>query len=118
MFDDMRREAAAFIELLTHLGFPFVRAVADATIAFLEADKQALRRLLPQLEGLVRGPGNTASLISTFYIYLGEIDKGFEWLERSFSRGEDISSIKYDPDFDGIRTDPRYFELLKRLGLD
>jgi len=118
MFDAMRREVAAFFELLTRLGFPFVRAVADATIAFLEADKQTLRRLLPQLKGLVGEPGNTASLIATFYFYLGEMDKGFEWLERSFSRGEDISSIKYDSDFDGIRTDPRYFDLLKRLGLD
>jgi len=117
MFDDMRREEAAFIELLTHLGFPFVRSVADASIAFLEADKQTLRRLLPQLEGLVRGPGNTASMIATFHFYLGETDKGFEWLERSFSRGEDINSIKYDPDFDGIRTDPRYLDLMKRLGL-
>ncbi|MGD0396132.1 MAG: tetratricopeptide repeat protein [Nitrososphaerales archaeon] len=118
MFDDMRREAAAFMELLTHLGFPFVRTVADATIAFFEDDRQTLRGLLPQLEGLVLGPGNAASLIATYYFYLGEIDKGFEWLERSFSRGEDISSIKYDSDFDGIRTDPRYFELLKRLGLE
>lgn len=117
MFDDMRREAAAFMELLTRLGFPFVRAVADATIAFLEDDRQTLRRLLPQLEGLVRGPV-TPSLIAPFYFYLGETDKGFEWLERSFSRGEDLSSIKYDPDFDGIRTEPRYLDLLKRLGLD
>ena len=119
MFDDMRREAAAVIELLARSGFPFasVRAVADANIAFLEGDRQTLRRLLPQLEDPVLGPLISASLIAAFYFYLGERDKGFEWLERSFSRGEDLSSIKYDPDFDGIRTDPRYLDLLKRLGL-
>jgi adenylate cyclase len=117
MFDDMRREAATFLELLTRVRFPYWKPVADATIAFLEDDRQTLTRLLPQLEGLARGPGNTASLIATFYFYLGETDKGFEWLEGSFSRGEDISNIKYDPDFDGIRTDPRYLDLLKRLGL-
>jgi hypothetical protein len=92
--------------------------VADATIALFEDDRQTLRRLLPQVEDLVEGPGNTASLIATFYFYLGEIDEGFEWLERSFSRGEDITGIKWDPDFDGIRTDPRYVDLLERLGLD
>jgi hypothetical protein len=100
------------------LRFPYWKPVADATIAFLEDDRQTLTRLLPQIEGLVRGPGNTASLIATFYFYLGETDKGFEWLEWSFSRGEDLSNIKYDPDFDGIpKTDPRYLDLLKRLGL-
>jgi len=118
MFDDMRREGAAFMKLLTRLGFSFVRPLADSTFAFYEDDRQTLRRLLPQLEGLVESaPGSTASLIAAFYFYLRETDKGFEWLERSFSRGEDISSIKYDPDFDGIRTDPRYLDLLKRLGL-
>jgi hypothetical protein len=25
--------------------------------------------------------------------------------------------VTVDPDFDGVRTDPRYFDLLKRLGL-
>jgi TolB-like protein/TPR repeat protein len=118
MFDDMRREGAAFMGLLTRLGFSFVRPLADATFAFYEDDRQTLRRLLPQLEDLVEpAPGSMASLIAAFYFYLGDTDKGFEWLERSLSRGEDISGIKYDPDFDGIRTDPRYFDLLKRLGL-
>jgi hypothetical protein len=95
-----------------------VRPLADATIAFYEDDRQTLIGLLPQLGGLVESaPGSTASLIAAFYFYLDETDKGFEWLERSFFRGEDISSITYDPDFDGIRTDPRYLNLLKRLGL-
>jgi len=118
MFDDMKREAAAFMELLTRLGYPHVRPVADATIAFLENDAPNMRRLLPQLESLIHGPGSTTILIAKIHFCLGEIDKGFEWLNRSFSRGDDISDIKYDPDLDEIRSDPRYLDLLKRLGLD
>jgi hypothetical protein len=30
----------------------------------------------------------------------------------------DLPSVKIDPDFDGVRDDPRYIDLLKRLGLD
>jgi hypothetical protein len=53
------------------------------------------------------------------HFYLAENDKGFEWLERSYSDKEDtVLGIKTDINLDGVRTDPRYLDLLKRLGLD
>jgi hypothetical protein len=41
-----------------------------------------------------------------------------EWLERAYSVKEDLGYIKYEPDYDGVRADPRYLDLLKKLGLD
>jgi hypothetical protein len=62
--------------------------------------------------------GITAFSLARYYFYLGENDKGFEWLERSYSRREvGFPWITVEPDFDGVRTDPRYLDLLKRLGL-
>src|SRR5437660_10693433 len=50
---------------------------------------------------------------------LGENEKGFEWLEKSYSRKEDdLLYIRTDELFDGIRSDPRYQDLLKRIGLE
>ena len=50
---------------------------------------------------------------------MGENDKGFEWLERSYARKEpNLMYIKCYEDLDGVRTDPRYIDLVKRLGLD
>jgi len=54
---------------------------------------------------------------------LGDVDKGFEWLERAYSQRESLSlsfsllDIQCDWFLDGVRTDPRYLDLLKRLGL-
>jgi TolB-like protein/Flp pilus assembly protein TadD len=122
MFDDMRREYATHVELLQSSS-PIARMAADADIAYLEDDKQTIRRLLPELETHFQNAGTQllrsgAVWIAGFYFYLGEKDKGFEWLERSYSRREFfLLEITYDPQFDGVRTDPRYLDLLKRAGL-
>jgi len=40
-------------------------------------------------------------------------------LEKAFAENEGhLSGLKTGEFFDGIRSDPRYFDLLKRLGLD
>jgi hypothetical protein len=57
--------------------------------------------------------------VAVCYFRLGEKDKGFEWLDRSYFNGEKIGYyVKWAPEVDGVRTDPRYLDLLKRLGLD
>ncbi|MGD1055558.1 MAG: adenylate/guanylate cyclase domain-containing protein [Nitrososphaerales archaeon] len=123
MFDDMRREYATHVELLRNSS-PIARIAAEADIAYLEDDRQTVRRLLPELETHYQDVGTQmlragAVWIAGFYFYLGESDKGFEWLERSYSRREFfLQTITYDPQLDGIRTDPRYLDLLKRVGLE
>jgi adenylate cyclase len=122
MYDDMRREAAVAVELIEGPR-DLVRKWADARIAYFEDDKQSLRRLLPELEasfqeGESSRRGGLAGLIAVCHFHLGEDDRGFEWLERAYLMREDLSGIKRDPDFDGVRTDPRYLDLLRRLGLD
>jgi hypothetical protein len=50
---------------------------------------------------------------------LGDVDKGFEWLERAYSMREGmLLNIRWYVNLDSVRTDPRYLDLLKRLGLD
>jgi adenylate cyclase len=116
MFDDMRREAAIFVELVED-SYPLVRKGMDAFIAYNEDDSQALRNLLPLLETHLQESMTDAYGIACFYFYLGDNDKGFEWLERSYSKREaSLARIKYDWDLDGVREDPRYLDLLKRIG--
>ena len=123
MFDDMKREYATHVELLEG-SFPLVKTFADADMACLQGDKQTLRRLLPELEtGLYEGRaqplGMDATWIAGYYFFLGEKDRGFEWLERSYARREShLLDITFYPQFDSIRTDPRYLDLLKRIGLE
>jgi len=50
---------------------------------------------------------------------LGQIDRGFDWLDRAYADGDHwLEFIKVFSGFDGVRTDPRYAELIKKLRLD
>ena len=47
---------------------------------------------------------------------LGEKDRAFYWLERSYeARGVWLAAMKTDACFDALRADPRFDELLGRL---
>jgi hypothetical protein len=119
MFEEMRREYAAWVELRKG-SLPLAEKYARTSIAYLQDDKKTFRELLREIEihvGEEQGP--SAYGIASDYFYLGENDKGFEWLEHSHSRREfGLLWITVDPDFDSIRNDPRYLDLVKRLGLD
>lgn len=118
MHEEMKREFATFVELFRDT-YPLVSVAVDVEIAYFEDDRQTIRRLLPELEAHPDEAGVGAYDIARFYFYLGENDRGFEWLEKSYSRREgSILGIRLDNLLDGVRTDPRYLDLLRRLGLE
>jgi TolB-like protein/Flp pilus assembly protein TadD len=56
--------------------------------------------------------------LATVYVGLGLIDDTFRELERAFQgRAYGLVFIRVDPRFDPIRSDPRYHELVRRIGL-
>jgi tetratricopeptide (TPR) repeat protein len=60
-----------------------------------------------------------ASSIAADYALAGEQDKAFEWLEKAYEErdGQDITNLKCDPSFKNLHGDPRFADLLRRLGL-
>jgi len=59
------------------------------------------------------------TLISSTYFALGEMDTGFEYLYRAFSTHDAwLVQLKFYHEFDPIRKDPRYFDLMGKLGLE
>lgn len=56
--------------------------------------------------------------IAAVYIGLGEKNQAFEWLSKALEeRSGFLVYIKCDRRFDGLRSDPRFEALLKRIGL-
>jgi len=52
------------------------------------------------------------------YVQMGDKERAIESLQKSYvARNRWIINIKYEPTFDSIRTDPRFQELLKKMGL-
>jgi len=56
--------------------------------------------------------------IAMDYSSLGEKDKAFEWLERAYQeRSGWLLELKIDPVWDPLRSDPRFEELTRRVGI-
>lgn len=56
--------------------------------------------------------------IAYAYATLGDKDEAFSWLEKAYSeKAEDLQFIKQAKPMDPFRSDPRYIDLLKRMGL-
>ncbi|HKC66099.1 MAG TPA: protein kinase [Pyrinomonadaceae bacterium] len=58
------------------------------------------------------------SFIAAQYAQLGEKDEAFAWLEKDYQEhGFAITDMKVDPQLDNLRSDPRFADLMRRVGL-
>jgi len=51
------------------------------------------------------------------YALLGEKDAAFAALEKAFAKRTELVFMKANPDYDNIRSDQRFGDLLRRMGL-
>jgi serine/threonine protein kinase/cytochrome c-type biogenesis protein CcmH/NrfG len=56
-------------------------------------------------------------ILSAAYARLGDKENAFEWLEKAYEAREDMTQVPLDPAYDGIRSDSRFADLLRRIGL-
>jgi TolB-like protein/Tfp pilus assembly protein PilF len=77
------------------------------------------RRVLNELLEKSRHQYVSGESIAAVYIALGEYDNAFSWLERAFQEhSAPLYSFAFYPDFRPVRSDPRFADLLRRIGLD
>jgi TolB-like protein/DNA-binding winged helix-turn-helix (wHTH) protein/Tfp pilus assembly protein PilF len=73
------------------------------------------------IDGLVANSAKehvTPEDIAMIYSVMGEKDRAFEWLERAYAeRSCWLYELNVDPDWEPIRDDPRFHDLVKRIGL-
>jgi len=56
--------------------------------------------------------------IALIYTGLGENDRAFEWLQKAYEeRSSRLVWLKVVPEVDSLRADPRFQDLLRRVGL-
>ncbi len=95
-------------QALGHLGNVYARAgrVDEA------------RSVIAQLEDTVKNEGIGRYEIALVYAGLGNKTEAFKWLEESYrTHDEGITYIKVEPCLDPLRGDPRFNDLLNRVGL-
>jgi tetratricopeptide (TPR) repeat protein len=78
------------------------------------ADAQGYNKLV----GLRSNDFKAPAVFGLTFVLAGNRDKGFEYFEKAYSieDGDLIQTLRY-PALDPIRSDPRYADLMRRLGL-
>jgi serine/threonine-protein kinase len=95
-------------EVLSFLGFAYAAAgeSAEALETLLELEEQSKLSYVPSYH------------LAIVHAGLGQKDQAFEWLERAFeSHAVDLFTLKVEPMFDSLRSDQRFHDLLRRVGL-
>jgi DNA-binding winged helix-turn-helix (wHTH) protein/TolB-like protein/Flp pilus assembly protein TadD len=114
----MFREAVEeYLKDLAQSGF-----TPDKIAALREAfGKSGIKGYLQKrIEQLKAGPQpeGEAITIAGFYAQLGDKDQAFQWLEKAYAEHSDgLVRLKEELAFDNLRSDPRFTDLLRRIGL-
>ena len=84
----------------------------------IAGDKAGAQQMLAKLEQSSRTRYVPALYFAAVYTGLGDKDQTFHWLEKAFAEQDDrLVYLGVDPMADPLRGDPRFQQLMKRLGL-
>jgi tetratricopeptide (TPR) repeat protein len=92
--------------------------LAEGNALALSGNKAAARKALAQLQTMSQSRYVPALYFAGIYEGLGERDQTFHWLEQAYHEGNDrLPYLGVDPMADPLRTDPRFQDLMKKVGL-
>jgi tetratricopeptide (TPR) repeat protein len=96
------------------------RLLAAQGYAYAAAGRRPeAEEILAELESAAEESYLDPILFAIVYVGLGEIDKTFEMLDRAYEeRSPWLPTMSIDPKCDPLRDDPRFAELLRRIGLE
>ena len=98
-------------------GKPVYVAYLGHSYARLGRRDEAQRRL-DELTARVGQRGISPYFIAIIYLGLGEKNRALEWLEKAYAdRSGSLLQLKVDPIFDSLRAEPRFDELVRKVGL-
>ena len=76
------------------------------------------RKVIADLRELSKKTYVAPTNFSKIYIGLGDKDEAFAWLEKGFQQRDFwLTFLEGDPVFDSLRPDPRFQNLVRRIGL-
>jgi tetratricopeptide (TPR) repeat protein len=116
---EMYDEALAAIERSGNLpAGDYWHQGARAYIYALSGRKPEALEILHELEEAVVEGGTHAAAIGSIYAALGENEQALVWLEKICeTRSSQILFLVTDSALDGLRSDPRFIAMLKKIGV-
>ena len=95
------------------------RNIAALGYAYAVAGKRAeARKVIADLAELSKRRYVSSHYIAGIYARLGDRDQAFAWLEKAYQeRQPALTFIGVEPVFDPLRSDPRFADFVRRIGL-
>jgi TolB-like protein/DNA-binding winged helix-turn-helix (wHTH) protein len=114
----MFAEALADIESKRHpVGPPFYWALLAWADGRLQREPQS-QHALQELERFSRQQQIDPGVLAWAYAGTGNKNQAFAWLEKAYDQHSiGLTALKVDPVYDPLRNDPRFQNLLQRVGL-
>ncbi|MCU1335582.1 MAG: repeat-containing protein [Bryobacterales bacterium] len=108
---------AMFEKAITIAGdLPSIIAALGQTLALAGERRRALE-CLDQLNEMARGRHLASSCFAILYLGLGDVEMSLTWLERACDQHESqIAAVKVHPIYDSLRSEPRFHQILRRVG--
>jgi tetratricopeptide (TPR) repeat protein len=108
------------LEIYERLAKTRNQPTAGLAITYARLDrKEEARRILRQLIDIATSQYFPADQIASVYIALGEKDEAFRWLDRAIAEHSGpIHAIAFTREFRPLRSDPRFTEVLRRIGIE
>jgi len=98
-------------------GSPLMRAALAQTFATAGEAKEAIQ-ILDDLQKLAKERYVVPHFFAGIYVGLGDHDRALEYLEKSYAEHcHWLIYLHIDPNMDDLRDDPRFQDLLRRVGL-
>jgi serine/threonine-protein kinase len=93
--------------------------LSDLAYAYARAgNKLEAQKRIEELKALRKRRYVGPDSIALLYVGLGDNDQAFAWLDRAYEESSaDLVRLKVEPTCDPLRSDPRFAELLRRIGL-
>ena len=115
----MSEEAIAELQKAIELSGNSPLMIAALGHAYAKAGKRnEANRILDQLQKLSAVSYVSSYELAAIYVALGEREQAFQLLERSFKeRCFHLVNLNVRPEFATLRTDPRFHDLVRRIGL-
>jgi TolB-like protein len=84
----------------------------------LSGERDKANKSLAELREMSKRRYISPYLFAVVYVGLGDKEQVFAWLDKAYQdRSASLIWLKVEPQFDSLRDDPRYKDLLRRIGL-
>jgi DNA-binding winged helix-turn-helix (wHTH) protein/TolB-like protein/Tfp pilus assembly protein PilF len=83
----------------------------------LAGDKEKARKTFDEIDRLAKRSYVPPFTLGVAYMGIGDNDRALDWLEKALEeRSPNLVGLKTEPAFDGLRSEPRFKELMRRIG--